>query len=136
MRNKNRYENHTSFILVILLILICSCKKNDDEILQPVVYSAISAGDGYSIALKTDGTLWTWGYNADGQLGDGTRTDKSKPVLIGTDYSMIFAGSRHVLALKKNGTLWAWGSNGFGQIGDATTADKKHLLRLDQITLR
>jgi alpha-tubulin suppressor-like RCC1 family protein len=93
-------------------------------------YKAISAGKfglygEHSLALKTDGTLWAWGYNQRGQLGDGTLVDRTIPVKIGTGFTAISAGGEHSLALKANGTLWAWGFNFYGQLGDNSTNDKK-----------
>lgn len=75
---------------------------------------SISAGDGYySIALKTDGTLWAWGRNNLGQLGDGTISNKNIPSQIGTDnnWSQISTGDSYTIATKLNGSLWTWGSN-------------------------
>lgn len=73
-------------------------------------WSQISAGAGHTIAIKTDGTLWAWGDNSTGQLGDGTTVNKQVPVQIGTSntWSQISAGAFHNLALKANGTLWCW----------------------------
>jgi alpha-tubulin suppressor-like RCC1 family protein len=59
-------------------------------------------------------TLWTWGYNNDGQLGDGTTTDKNTPTQESTgatDWSNISGGDYYTVGLKSNGTLWAWGLN-------------------------
>ncbi|GAB4401821.1 MAG: hypothetical protein OHK0048_19000 [Rhodoferax sp.] len=79
-------------------------------------------GGYHTVALKSDGTLWAWGRNLFGQLGDGTTLDKASPVQIGTDktWTQIAAGEFHTVALKSDGTLWAWGSNQFGQLGDGT----------------
>ncbi len=93
--------------------------------------SAIAAGYAHSAALfksatlTTNGGLYTWGGNAYGQLGDGTRTDNNKPKLIGTAlYSTLATGLRHNLAiLKSDNSVWTWGSNASGQIGDGTTTD-------------
>jgi alpha-tubulin suppressor-like RCC1 family protein len=93
-------------------------------------YTAISAGGcyncfvGHSLALKSDGTLWAWGNNAYGQLGDGTNTDRNSPVQIGSGYSAISAGDQFSLALKTDGSLWAWGRNYYGQLGDGTNTNK------------
>jgi len=84
----------------------------------------ISAGAYHSLALKTDGTLWAWGSNSNGQLGNGTTTSTSTPIQIITNVVEISAGAFYSLALKTDGTLWAWGSNNFGQLGDNTTSDR------------
>lgn len=93
-------------------------------------YSAIAAGYSHTLALlktatATNGSLYAWGSNANGQLGDGTRNDSTAPKLIGTaTYSAIAAGSKHSVALlKADNSLWAWGSNAFGQVGDGTSTD-------------
>jgi len=73
--------------------------------------------------LKSDGTLWAWGKNVDGQLGDGTTIRSLMPKKIGTDrrWVAIEAGNSHTLGLKSDGSLWAWGYNLYGQLGDGTT---------------
>ncbi len=87
---------------------------------------SITAGVGHTVAVKSDGTLWAWGYNGAGQLGDGTTTDKYTPEQIGSDnkWVAIAAGDFHTVAVKSDGTLWAWGYNGDGQLGDGTTTNK------------
>jgi alpha-tubulin suppressor-like RCC1 family protein len=84
--------------------------------------AAIAAGGDFSLALKKDGTVWAWGYNADGELGNGTTADSSVPVPVTglTDVIAIAAGDRHGLAVKRDGSVWSWGYNGFGQLGDLT----------------
>jgi len=90
----------------------------------PPGFSAVSAGLSHTVAIKSDGTLWAWGYNGSGELGIGT-TDYNphpNPVQIGTDiWASVSAGSSHTMAIKTDGTLWAWGSNSFGKLGDGTT---------------
>lgn len=85
------------------------------------------------MAIKDDGTLWGWGNNQSGQLGDGTSISKNLPVQIGTDndWADVTSGGSdfnntgfYTLALKTDGSLWAWGKNKSGQLGDGTTADK------------
>jgi hypothetical protein len=89
-------------------------------------WARISAGYDHTIAIKTDGTLWAWGSNGDGQLGDGTYVDKNSPVQIGTatNWASISAGFKHSIAIKTDGSLWAWGLNNNGKLGDGTTAGK------------
>ncbi len=94
--------------------------------------TAISAGDGHSLALKSDGTVWAWGDNYYGQLGDNTTTQRNTPIQVlgagGSGYltnvSAISAGAFFSLALKKDGTVWAWGQNDNGQLGDNTTTER------------
>ena len=89
-------------------------------------FNKISASENSSYALKSDGSLWAWGYNNHGQLGDGTTTNKLVPTQIGSDtnWSDICAGYNYVLALKTDGTLWAWGNNSDGQLGNGTNNEK------------
>lgn len=68
---------------------------------------SLAAGFGHAVALKTDGSLWAWGHNDQGQLGDGTTTDRSGPMQIGTGYSSVAAGYDYTIAVKADGTLWA-----------------------------
>jgi len=85
------------------------------------------ANPGHMMAIKTDGTLWTWGYNDSGQLGDNTTINKSSPiqtVAAGATWSQVSAGYYTSSATKTNGTLWTWGYNAFGQLGDNTTIRK------------
>ncbi|HRI80641.1 MAG TPA: hypothetical protein PLR06_14010, partial [Cyclobacteriaceae bacterium] len=84
----------------------------------------LAADSQYTLAVKTDGTLWAWGANGNGQLGDGTTVDKSAPASIGSGYVKVAAGLNRSFALKSDGTLWAWGENGIGQLGDGTTENK------------
>jgi hypothetical protein len=72
-------------------------------------------------------TLWTWGYNNDGQLGGRSTTDKNTPIqesTKATNWSSIAAGYYHTVGLKSDGTFWAWGSNGKGSLGNGTNVDK------------
>ena len=89
-------------------------------------WAAISAGESYTIALKTNGTLWAWGYNYGGQLGDGSKEDRFAPVRVGTDNDWaekFAAGFGHTVALKTDGSMHAWGWNGEGQLGILTDED-------------
>lgn len=89
-------------------------------------WETLSAGISHSIGIKTDGTLWAWGDNSRGQLGDGTIVSTNVPTQIGTanNWLKVFAGSYNTYALKTDGTLWAWGLNEYGQLGDGTKIDR------------
>jgi alpha-tubulin suppressor-like RCC1 family protein len=77
----------------------------------------------FVVALKKDGTVWAWGYNVDGELGDGTTGNKTTPVQVNnlTDVTAISTWRNHTLVLKNDGTVWGWGANGDGQLGNGNT---------------
>jgi alpha-tubulin suppressor-like RCC1 family protein len=83
-------------------------------------WAHVSCGAGFVIALKTNGTLWGWGLNTSGQLGQGNTTSPVlAPTQIGTavDWAKVSAGTAHVIAVRSDFTLWAWGMNFSGQLG-------------------
>jgi len=84
----------------------------------------IIAGDGYSLAIREDGTIWTWGLNSSGQLGDNTFVNKSLPIQVieFTDAISISAGTKHSMAVKSDGSVWGWGGNCGGKIGSGINA--------------
>ncbi len=96
----------------------------------------VSIGYYHSIALKTDGTVWTWGYNGYGELGSGNTTDRSTPFSVAglTNILAVSAGNYHTLALKGDGTVWAWGANGNGQLGDGTTVQRTAPVQVINLT--
>lgn len=89
-----------------------------DPVAGHPTFVAVVAGLGFSVGLSEDGTVWCWGLNSAGQLGDGTRVEKTAPVRAGrlTGVKAVACGEGHVLALKNDGTVWAWGDNGAGQL--------------------
>jgi alpha-tubulin suppressor-like RCC1 family protein len=89
-------------------------------------FSGQLATSYHTVYRKNNGTVWTWGNNSNGQLGDGTTTDRATPMPVSglAGVSAVAAGSAHSVALKNDGTVWAWGSNSNGQLGDGTTIDR------------
>jgi len=99
-------------------------------------WQTISGGGAHSASIKSDGTLWTWGYNGVGQLGIGSNVDKHIPTEVGiaNNWKTISGGAAHTLATKTNGTLWVWGSNSTGQLGDGTNVNKNNPIQIDATT--
>ena len=88
-------------------------------------WKQVSGGQFYTAAIKTDGTLWSWGSNSDGQLGVYNTTDSNTPVqtfIGGTNWKQVACGYLHTAAIKTDGTLWTWGYNAYGQLGVNDTA--------------
>ena len=89
------------------------------------IWKEVGANDWNAAGIKTDGTLWTWGY--ENQLGDNTNARKSSPVQTvagGTNWKTLGQVSYHIAAIKTDGTLWLWGNNGDGELGDNTIISK------------
>ena len=86
--------------------------------------ATVSAGGGHCSAIKTGGSLWAWGSNNCGQLGDGTTADRLLPIKIMDNVAAVSCGGSYTLVIKTDGSLWAWGSNSSGQLGDGTTTDR------------
>ena len=93
-------------------------------------WQQVSAGLDYVVAIKTDGSLWAWGKNTYGGLGDGTTNDKTKPVRIGTsvNWKQVSTRWRFTAAIKTDGSLWTWGSNFVGELGDGAAAGDNKLI--------
>jgi len=95
-------------------------------------FSLVSAGGGtaglaFSAAIKSDGKLFTWGYNANGQLGQGDLINRSSPVQVGTSsWTTVSSGVSHMMGITTDGSLYGWGLNTAGAIGDGTTVTKSN----------
>ena len=90
-------------------------------------WCAVAAVGFHTAAIKTTGALYAWGYNALGQIGDGTTVDKCVPTqesTAATDWCAVAANDAHTAAVKTTGALYAWGSNGCGTLGDGTTTNR------------
>jgi alpha-tubulin suppressor-like RCC1 family protein len=101
---------------------------------------SLAAGHAFSLALQTDGTVWAWGANEAGQLGDGSNTPSGLPVRVrGLEgVEMIAAGAYFGLARKADGSVWAWGADEYGQLGQGTPSPGRNapvpVARLSRIT--
>jgi len=100
---------------------------------DPILISAaeggwlsVSAGGDHTCGVQSDGSLWCWGLNDNGQLGDGSFTDRNVPTRVGGEYrwSLVTAGEDFSCAFKTDGNLWCWGWNFFGQVGDGSTSNR------------
>ena len=90
-------------------------------------WASMATGYRSTAAIKTDGTLWVWGRNNNGQLGDNSTINKSSPIQTvsgGSNWSQITVGYMSMAAIKTDGTLWNWGDNLFGTLGDNTNINK------------
>jgi hypothetical protein len=98
--------------------------------------ATIATGSNHAVAIKSDGTLWAWGNNGSGQLGDNTFLNRTIPEQVGsvTTWSAVAAGSNFTVALRSDGTLWAWGNNGSGQLGDGTTTNQTTPAQIGRLT--
>ena len=100
-------------------------------------WSLVSTGGGnFTAAIKTNGTLWTWGNNANGTLGTNDRVSKSSPVQVGslTTWSRISVGQYDTAAIKTDGTLWTWGVNAYGQLGTGDTVNRSSPVQVGAAT--
>ncbi len=114
----------------------CNCLPSPVAVINLNNVVAIAGGGYHSLALRKDSTVWAWGRNVNGQLGDSTTTNSSIPVKVKglSGIIAISAGGIHSLALKSDGSVYAWGGNINGQLGDSTINDKIFPVRLNGVT--
>ena len=95
--------------------------------------SMIVGGLMHTVAIRQDGTLWAWGNNASGPLGDGTRAQRTTPVRVGSEsqqadpnwiWAYVSTTNIHSMGIRQDDTLWAWGANTNGRLGDGTTTQR------------
>ena len=98
--------------------------------------SIAHSSGSYSMAIKTDGTLWSWGSNGYGELGLSNTIARSSPVQVGalTNWSQVTSGKYHTAAIKTDGTLWSWGYNYFGQLGLSDQTHRSSPVQVGNLT--
>ena len=126
-------------LTALALVAMVACDPGGGGNPVAPTLSRVAAGSEHMLAIKPDGTVWAWGSNADGELGNGTTVDSSTPVAVNLPGSMtaVSAGGGILLlgggfspamgtslALGQDGNLWAWGNNQKGQLGDGTTTNR------------
>jgi alpha-tubulin suppressor-like RCC1 family protein len=96
----------------------------------------IISPSGHTAAIKTDGTLWSWGLNSSGQLGTNDVVNRSSPVQVGslTNWKLVSAGSYFTTAIKTDGTLWSWGNNSNGQLGTNDVVHRSSPVQVGSLT--
>ena len=99
-------------------------------------WKQMNGGHHHSAAVKTDGTLWAWGLNSGGQLGQGNTTDYSSPVQVGslTDWLYVICGNTTTSCLKTDGTVWGFGTNSYGSLGTGNTTSYSSPVQLGDST--
>ena len=99
-------------------------------------WSRVSAGGSHTLAVKTDGTLWSWGNADEGRLGHNNIIKRSSPVQVGalTNWSDVEATLNHSVALKTDGTLWTWGSGSNGRLGDNAVVNRSSPVQVGALT--
>lgn len=115
------------FSLALCAVIIFMNKNNAESKIKRIVSSG-----HHAVVLKDDGSVWTWGRNVEGQLGDGTQVNRSNPVQVKGLKGVIAvaAGAGYTMALKEDGTIWIWGLNVPEQLGDGTVVDKKEPMQV------
>ncbi|MDR1532338.1 MAG: hypothetical protein LBS62_09180 [Clostridiales bacterium] len=114
-----------AILLAALIVMACMPARAYGDTVSVGANGLDSSPAGsHTLVIKSDGSLWAWGNNRAGQLGDGTEENRLTPVKIMDDVTAVSAFDAHNLAVKSDGSLWAWGGNWAGQLGDGTTEDK------------
>ena len=113
-------------VLALLVLFLTSSLTyaQKTQVITPSGFNTVSAGEFHTLAVKEDGSLWAWGRNDWGQLGDGTTTDRFEPVKIMDDVASVSAGYMFSLAVKTDESLWTFGNNEYGKLGDGTATDR------------
>ncbi|MDD2504363.1 MAG: FG-GAP-like repeat-containing protein, partial [Clostridia bacterium] len=118
MNIRSNFIKKISALILAQIFLVMSGLSTFSPFTYAQGNARVFAGQNHSLVIKSDGSLYGFGDNFYGQLGDGTRVDRLSPVKIMSDVKWASAGNRHTLAVKSDGTLWSFGDNGYGQLGN------------------
>ena len=143
----NKYKAYILVLIATLGIALLGCENKAAGAEQEYYsFTSIAAGENHTVGIDIDGTLWSWGRNDDGELGDGTTANKSIPIRVQkkpeegplanntTKWKAVSAGAFHTVGLAEDGALWSWGYNGNGELGDGTTTNRNTPVRVQQKT--
>jgi len=120
-----------SFVLAFSLVLTLFMFASVSVSAGGDAYATISAGYEITMAIKSDGSLWAWGRNEYGRLGNGKEYGwEYTPIKIIDDVVQVSAGYRHTMAIKSDGSLWAWGDNSSGQFGNGMTESRHSPIKI------
>ncbi|MDY6827596.1 MAG: dockerin type I domain-containing protein [Bacillota bacterium] len=117
-----RFARVLPAVLMALLFSLPASAAAQDFDIEPMV----AAGSNHSLAVRGDGSVWAWGYNGYGQLGNDSHQDSHIPIRV-NDLDRVVAvsaGNGYSVALREDGSVWAWGRNSSGQLGNATRTDR------------
>jgi alpha-tubulin suppressor-like RCC1 family protein len=117
--------------------ILLSDKQSPEQVGALTDWSVVGAGDEHSVAIKTDGTLWSWGKPEDGALGAGLWVDNTRsPVRVGalTNWRLVSSGIYFSIAIKTDGTLWGWGHNTYGSLGTNNTTHRSSPVQISSLT--
>ena len=134
-KNRQRHAINVAFVLFITIVISTNAGffgsvSAETSRLTPLQVRL----DGFTSAVvMNDGSLWMWGSNDCGQIGDGSSTNKLLPTKIMNDVKQVSLGGYHSAAIKEDNTLWLWGANGNGAIGNGSSNSK--FLTPQQITI-
>ena len=115
-------------VLIVLVVLVTIWLRSTTS--SEIFNNPVSLGCNHSAVIDEDGSLWVWGFNSSGQLGDGSTEYHNEPVKIMDGVKSVSLGEYHSAAIKKDDSLWMWGENWYGQLGDGSTEDQHEPVKI------
>jgi len=135
----NKMKKYKGILLCIFVLVLMLGALRMEVYAEEIEVGEVSLGNGHQAVVKTDGSLWMWGGNSKGQLGDGTKEECLIPKKIMEDVKHVSLGFGHTAVIKTDGSLWMWGDNSTGQLGDGTKEEclipKKIMEDVKQVSL-